>query len=66
MNEENKDLVERVTKVEVEVDGLKNFVIELRGDIREIKDKLLRRPSWLVSLVITTLVAIIISLVKFR
>ena len=44
---------ERVAKSETKIESLENFVGELRVDIKEIKDKLLSRPSWPVSIIIT-------------
>ncbi len=57
---------ERIGVVETKVEGLEKFVGELRIDIKEIKDKLLARPSWTVSLIITFLVGMVIALIKFR
>ncbi len=57
---------ERVVKAETKIEGLEDFVSELRKDIKEIKDKLLARPSWTVSLIITFLVGTVIALIKFR
>ncbi len=57
---------ERIGVVETKVEGLEKFVGELRSDIKEIKDKLLARPSWTVSMIITFLVGAVIALLKFR
>ncbi len=57
---------ERVSIVETKVKGLEDFVCELRVDIKEIKDKLLARPSWTVSLIITFLVGTVIALICLR
>ena len=57
---------ERVGVVETKVEGLEKFAGELRVDIKEIKDKLLARPSWTVSLVITILVGTVIALISLR
>ena len=57
---------ERVGITETKVDGLGDLVCELRTDIKEIKDKLLARPSWTVSLIITFLVGTVIALISLR
>ena len=60
------ELTERVTKAEVKITGLQSYVTEMRTDIKEIKDKLLGRPSWVISLIITILVAIVVGLIRFK
>ena len=62
----NETVEERMGVVETKIEGLEGLVGELRIDIKEIKDKLLARPSWTVSLIITFLVGIVIALIKFR
>ena len=51
MNTNNKDINERVATLEAVVQNI-------CSDIKEIKDKLLGRPSWGVSVVITLLTTI--------
>jgi len=65
-DDDKQSLQERMGKIEVRVSTLEKFVGELRGDIKEIKDKLLGRPSWFISLLITALVAIVVALIKIR
>jgi len=50
--------VENKTKIR----NLERIVIELKNDIREIKDKLLRRPSWFVTILISTMAMLIVYL----
>lgn len=40
-------------------------IIDIKTDIRDIKDNLLRRPSWAVSVVITVLSTICVGLIVF-
>ena len=44
------------TQNKTDIANLKEDVDEMRSDIKEIKDKLLSRPSWFVTVVITALV----------
>ena len=59
------EINERVAKLEQENKGqnysiveLKKVIIEIRKEINEIKEKLLGRPSWLVMLIISTLLTV--------
>ncbi len=63
MNE--KDINERLATLEAN-DKQKWFDIsEIRDDIKDIKDNLLNRPSWSVSIVITMLSTICVWLLVF-
>lgn len=63
MNE--KDINERLATLEAN-DKQKWFDIsEIRDDIKDIKDNLLKRPSWSVSIVITMLSTICVWLLVF-
>ena len=63
MNE--KDINERLATLEAN-DRQKWFDIsEIRDDIKDIKDNLLNRPSWSVSIVITMLSTICVWLLVF-
>lgn len=63
MNE--KDINERLATLEAN-DKQKWFDIsEIRDDIKDIKDNLLKRPSWSVSIIITMLSTICVWLLVF-
>lgn len=45
--------------------ALERDMQEMKGDIKDIKDGLLKRPSWSVTTIITTLTAISVSSLTF-
>ena len=49
---------ERVAKLEQQVQSHEKELCQISNDIREIKDKLLQRPSWAVMLMMTSLVSL--------
>lgn len=53
---------ERIIKLETEIAQQKLDICSIIADIREIKDKLLGRPSWSVSIIITVLSTLCVSL----
>ena len=60
-----KEINERVATLEQEnrgqnhsINDFKKVIIEIRKEINEIKEKLLGRPSWLVMLIISTLLTV--------
>ncbi len=55
-------------KNETRIESLENDFSEIKSDVKEIKDKLLKRPSWFVTILLTamssTIVFLIMELVK--
>lgn len=62
MEEEMTDK-ERIIKLETQVHNQEQNICAIFNDIREIKDKLLGRPSWAVSIIITVLSTLCVSLI---
>ena len=60
-----KTLEERLATVEADNINQGNQIEIMANDIKEIKDKLLGRPSWSVTLIITSLMTICSGLVMF-
>ena len=54
---------ERIIKLETRIDNQEQHICKILEDIREIKDKLLGRPSWTVSIIITFLFTLCASLI---
>lgn len=52
-------------KHEAEIVALKESVSSILADVKEIKDKLLSRPSWMVTVVITLLSTLAFSALTF-
>ena len=44
------------------IDGLETQVNEMSGDIKEIKDNLLSRPSWVVTFLLGGMCSVIVAL----
>lgn len=63
MNE--KDINERLATLEANDKQKWYEISEIRDDIKDIKDNLLKRPSWSVSIVITMLSTICVWLLVF-
>lgn len=63
MNE--KDINERLATLEANDKQKWCEISEIRDDIKDIKDNLLKRPSWSVSIVITILSTICVWLLVF-
>jgi len=47
---------ERVAKLEERVASHERELCSIAGDIKEIKDQLLQRPSWAITMIITFLI----------
>ena len=56
---------ERLASLEARIDGHDDAIKDMSSDIKDIKDNLLKRPSWAVSIIITILVGICSSLLVF-
>jgi len=56
---------ERLASLEARIDGHDDAIKTMGSDIKDIKDNLLKRPSWAVSIIITILVGICSSLLVF-
>ena len=56
---------ERLASLEARIDGHDDAIKTMASDIKDIKDNLLKRPSWAVSIIITILVGICSSLLVF-
>lgn len=54
---------ERIIKLETRIDQQEQHICKIFEDIREIKDKLLGRPSWSVTIIITFLCTLCASLI---
>lgn len=63
MNE--KDINERLATLEANDKQRWFDISEIRDDIKDIKDNLLKRPSWSVSIIITMLSTICVWLLVF-
>ena len=61
----SKTLEERLATVEADNINQGNQIEIMANDIKEIKDKLLGRPSWSVTLIITSLMTICSGLIVF-
>lgn len=53
---------ERLATLEAKTDQHDKTLETLAGDVKDIKDNLLKRPSWAVSIVITVLTTICVGL----
>ncbi len=51
------------TENKTRIDGLENTIGEIKSDVKEIKDNLLKRPSWFVTILITSMSSAIVFLV---
>lgn len=49
---------ERLAKLEEQVKSHEKEICSIASDVREIKDKLLQRPSWTVMLMLTSLITL--------
>jgi wobble nucleotide-excising tRNase len=58
-----KSIEERVATLESENKNQETEIKQMSGDIKEIKDTLLKRPSWAVTIVITILSTLCASLI---
>jgi len=56
---------ERLASLEARIDSHDDAIKIMGSDIKDIKDNLLKRPSWAVSIIITILVGICSSLLVF-
>jgi len=56
---------ERLAALEARIDSHDDAIKTMCSDIKDIKDNLLKRPSWVVSIIITILVGICSSLLVF-
>jgi len=56
---------ERIATLESENKSQNEDIKTIAGDIKEIKDKLLNRPSWSVSAIITLLTGLCIGLTTY-
>jgi len=54
---------ERLIRLETQVMNQEANICAIFNDIREIKDKLLGRPSWAVTVIITALSTLCVSLI---
>ncbi len=45
------------------INGLEHIVSEIKSDVKDIKDRLLKRPSWFVSILITAMASAIVFLI---
>jgi len=59
------EIIERLTAVEVKCLDLESKNIGMATDIKEIKERLLGRPTWSVTIVITVLTTICTGLSMF-
>ena len=59
----DKDKEEQVALNKQAIDALQKCYVAMKSDLKEIKDKLLKRPSWAVSIIITILTGICIGLI---
>lgn len=48
---------------EERINALETIIGEIKLDVKEIKDKLLKRPSWFVSILITAMASVIVFLI---
>jgi len=66
---EQEDTNARISVLEVQVKSILEsygkFKDEMKADMKELKEVLLKRPSWAVSLIITALSTICVSLIVF-
>ena len=56
---------ERLAKLEMRVENHEKDLCSVTADIREIKDKLLQRPSWAVMIIMTALISFISILLTY-
>ena len=59
----DKTINERVSLSEQSIKNLKSCYEDIRADVKDIKDNLLKRPSWSVTIIITGLSSICIGLI---
>jgi len=56
---------ERIASLEARTNGHDKAIEDMATDIKDIKDNLLKRPSWAVSIIISLLIAICTGLTVF-
>jgi len=61
-SEQELDFAKQISSLETMVDSHEKTIVVMAGDIKDIKDNLLKRPSWSVSIIISLLLAACVGL----